>query len=190
MVWNIPDSLVNRGTGKNYGVDITFEKFLDKGFYFLTTASLFESKYKGSDGIERFTVFDGGYVFNILGGKEFKLNFGSDKRETRLLVDIKLTTAGGQKYTPVDLEASIADKKLEYMDRKAFSKQFDPYFRMDTRVAFKMDGKNVTQEWAFDVQNITDAQNPLYRDFDVNAGEVKTVNQLGLFPMMQYKIVF
>ncbi|MFX5517658.1 hypothetical protein ABTD52_18095, partial [Acinetobacter baumannii] len=52
--------LVNKGTGKNYGVELTIEKFLSKGFYILTTGSIFKSVYKGSDGIERNTTFNYG----------------------------------------------------------------------------------------------------------------------------------
>ena len=65
------DSLVNNGTGKNYGVEITLEKFYSKGYYFLVTGSFFESKYKGSDGLERNTAFNGNYTVNVLAGKEW-----------------------------------------------------------------------------------------------------------------------
>ena len=47
------DSLLNEGTGQNYGIELTFEKFLGNNYYFLFTSSLFESTYKGSDGIKR-----------------------------------------------------------------------------------------------------------------------------------------
>jgi hypothetical protein len=63
------DSLVNNGTGENYGIELTLEKFYSKGYYFLVTASVFESKYTGSDGIYRNTAFNGNYVFNALSGK-------------------------------------------------------------------------------------------------------------------------
>ncbi|MEQ9008467.1 MAG: TonB-dependent receptor, partial [Ekhidna sp.] len=53
------DELANDGTGKNYGVELTLEKFLTNGFYMLSTASLYRSKYTGSDGVERSTQFDG-----------------------------------------------------------------------------------------------------------------------------------
>ena len=46
-----PDSLVNEGTGHNYGVELTLEKFFSKNYFFLLTGSLFDAKYKGSDGI-------------------------------------------------------------------------------------------------------------------------------------------
>ncbi|MCB0668101.1 MAG: TonB-dependent receptor [Saprospiraceae bacterium] len=44
--------LMNSGTGKNYGLELTVEKFFSKGFYALCTGSLYDSKYKGSDGVE------------------------------------------------------------------------------------------------------------------------------------------
>lgn len=38
------DSLVNNGTGHNYGLELTLEKFFSNQYYFLITASLFNSK--------------------------------------------------------------------------------------------------------------------------------------------------
>ncbi|MEM7036701.1 MAG: TonB-dependent receptor [Bacteroidota bacterium] len=89
--------LVNEGTGVNYGLELTLEKFFSKGYYFLVTSSLFQSQYTGSDNIERNTAFNGNYVFNVLGGKEFKLG----KRST-LGFDTKITYAGGMRFTPID----------------------------------------------------------------------------------------
>jgi hypothetical protein len=59
-------ALTNNGTGFNYGLEITAEKFMDKGSYFLSTLSLFESKYRGSDNILRNTAFNGNYVLIFL----------------------------------------------------------------------------------------------------------------------------
>src|SRR5690606_40225300 len=47
------DSLVNSGTGRNYGIELTLERFFNKGYYFLITSSIFDSQYAGSDGIEQ-----------------------------------------------------------------------------------------------------------------------------------------
>ena len=103
------DSLVNEGTGRNYGLEITFEKFLSKGYYYLITGSLFDSKYKGSDGIERNTAFNGNYVFNALAGKELSI-----KEKSMLTVDLKVTWAGGTRYIPLDIEKSMEEKTSVY----------------------------------------------------------------------------
>jgi len=187
-----PDSLVNGGTGENYGVEITLEKFLDRGFYFLATGSLYESNYKGSDDIERKTAFSGTYVFNLLGGKEFYLKSKKEavKFQKLISVDLRFTGAGGQRYTPVDVEASRLSGESEYLDDLAFSEKFADYFRGDVRIAYRMDGSKFSQEWALDVQNVSNRKNPYFQRFDPSNGEVQTVTQLGIFPILQYRIEF
>lgn len=187
-----PDSLSNAGTGRNYGAEITFEKFLDKGFYFLITASLFDSKYKGSDDILRNTAWNSHFITNYLVGKDFALNKNKSdaKRRTELTTDLKVTYAGGRWYTPVDVEQSLISGETKYFDELAFSERFPNYFRLDARVGFRMHRKQITQEWAFDVQNVTNRENPLYQRVDLSTGEVQTINQLGVFPILQYRIQF
>ncbi len=189
--WSIPDSLLNGGSGRNYGLELTFEKFLDNGFYFLFTGSVYDSKYKGSDNILRSTAFDSKYVTNLLAGKEIEiLRKDNAKYRKWLTFDGRITLAGGQRYTPIDLEQSILNNATVYDENQAFSEKFKDYFRADIRVSFKLEGKKTSQEWAFDIQNLSNTQNPLYNEYDADKGELKTVYQLGIFPMMQYRITF
>ena len=58
---DLEDSLTNKGTGTNYGIELTVEKFFSKGYYALFTSSIYSSKYVASDGIERNTAFNGRY---------------------------------------------------------------------------------------------------------------------------------
>ena len=188
--FSVPDTLVNGGTGSNKGIEITLERFMNKGFYYLITTSVFDSRYKGSDGIERSTAFDGGYVFNGLAGKEFLLGSKKENKKSYITADIKLTAAGGQRYTPVDLEESTMEGTTVYDEEHAYSEKFRDYFRLDLRVAYRMDNRKFSQEFAFDVQNITNHENPLYMQYNPKTGETEFVSQLGIFPMMQYRIVF
>ncbi|HMZ88687.1 MAG TPA: TonB-dependent receptor [Chitinophagales bacterium] len=192
MTFGSPDYLVNKGTGRNYGAEVTLEKFLDKGLYFLVTGSIYKSEYLGSDDIERETAFSGNYVANVVGGKEFAILAGRAGAKTKksVVFDTKLTMAGGQRYTPIDLTASIDEGKTVYDWDKAFEAQFDDYFRWDVRLAFKMDGKHASQEWAIDVQNVTNEQNPLYQRYNPVSQTVNTIYQLGIFPVPQYRITF
>ena len=66
-------AFINKGTGRNYGVEMTLEKFFNKQYYFLLTASLFDSKYSGYDKVERSTKFAANYAFNALFGYEWKI---------------------------------------------------------------------------------------------------------------------
>lgn len=179
------DSLVNEGSGKNYGVELTAERFFSKNIYYLATVSLFESKYKGSDGVERNTAFNGNYVVNVLFGKEFTIN-----SKSALNVDFKLTYAGGKRYTPIDLEASQAAGTTKYDDSQAFSQQFDPFFKADIKFGYRLNWRKVSQEWVFYIENFTNHNNVLMQTYSRTKNEVNNVNQLGFFPMMQYRIHF
>ena len=187
-----PDSLINGGSGANYGIELTVERFMDKGFYYLLTGSLYESKYKGSNGILRNTAFNGNYVVNALAGKEFELfpNKENAKYKKVIAVDGKLTWAGGLRYTPVDIEKSMQSGQTELDEENPFSKQFEDYIRPDIKIAFRLDGKKVSHELSFDIQNFINRKNPYTMTFNAETGEEEMVYQLGLFPMVQYRIVF
>ncbi len=190
--FGVPDRLINKGTGKNYGAELTVEKFMDKGLYFLITGSLYKSEYVASDDIERETAFSGNYVANVVGGKEFDIFTGkaSSKNTKSIVFDTKFTVAGGQRYTPINLEESILQNQTVYDFDKAFAEQFDDYLRWDIRLAFKLNGKFASQEFAIDIQNVTNRQNPLYQRYNPAEGEINTVYQLGIFPVPQYRITF
>ena len=192
MNFSMPDSLSNEGLGRNLGVDLTLERFMDKGAYFLTTVSLFDSRYTGSDGVWRSTAFDGGHVFNALGGKEFSLKSKKEDPKSRLwlTVDGKVAWSGGRRYTPVDLPASILANETVYKTDEAFTIKMEDYFRLDLRVALRQDKKRISQEWAINIQNVTNRKNPLFLRYNPLTQKEETNYQLGLFPMMQYKIYF
>jgi hypothetical protein len=180
-----PDSLTNNGTGTNYGLEFTMEKFLSKGYYFLATVSLFESKYKGFSETERNTAFNGNYVFNILGGYEFKTG-----KHSLITVDAKTVYAGGKRFVPIDIEKSIQENSTEYDWSKAYEDKFDDYFRIDLRIGFKINGKRINQEWALDLQNVTNNKNIYSQSYNPRSQNVSYDYQTGFFPMFLYRIQF
>jgi len=185
---DLEDSLTNGGTGKNYGVELTIEKFFSKGYYGLFTSSLYSSKYTASDGIERNTAFNGRYVFNILGGKEWTV--GNDKRN-KISADLKLTYAGGRAYTPIDLTASVLVDHGVY-STDVFSDYYANYFRMDFKIAFTLNSrtKKISQSVSIDLQNITNNKNVFLQEYDNRTSTIKTTYQLGFFPNFTYKFQF
>jgi hypothetical protein len=182
---DLDENMVNDGTGKNYGLEFTLEKFYTRGLYYLATLSLFDSKYAGSDGIERNTRFNTSFVANALVGKEFRL----DDRKV-IFFDVKTAWSGGQRYTPIDLERSQRVGSLKYDESLAFSVQHPNYFKIDAKIGFRLSGVRTTQEWMFYVENLTSHKNVLRQKFDAVTGQAEPVYQLGIFPMMQYRIYF
>lgn len=178
-------NLVSKGTGYNYGLEITLEKFYSQGYYFLLTSSLFESKYKGSDGVLRNTAFNGNYVFNLLGGKEFKIR----QRHT-LSLDVRGTYAGGKRYTPVDLNASIAAQAEVRDVSRAYQLQYTPYFRVDIKPGYRYNAKKITHEFSIDLQNITRHLNVFQQTYDITNQRINTDYQLKFFVIPQYRVLF
>ena len=179
-------NLVNNGVGQNYGIELTLEKFFSNNYYFLLTTSLFNSKYKGSDGVERNTAFNGNYVVNALGGYELKL-----KKNLAILFDAKMTFAGGLRYTPIDINASIQNQEATYKDNAAFSQQNAPYFKPDAKITVRKDFKNkVALEFALDIQNVVGYQNVFVKLYDKNTKTERTAYQNGRFPTVQLKLEF
>ncbi len=182
--------LVNKGTGTNYGVELTVEKFFSKGFYGLLTGSLYESKYIASNGKEYNTAYNGRYVYNLLIGKEFKV--GKAKRNV-FSMDLKTTQAGGRYYTPIDLAASQA-KKEEVLqgDDYAYSKRISDYFRLDFKVGMTFNSKKqkLSQSIIFDIQNITNNKNIFAERYNSVTNNINTAYQIGFFPNFVYKLQF
>ena len=185
---DLQDSLVNSGTGENYGMELTLEKFFSKGYYGLFTSSIYSSKYVGSDGIERNSAFNGKYVFNILAGKEWKV--GAQKRN-KFSADIKFTNAGGRAYTPIDLTASNATGR-EQLSTDAYSSYYDHYYRLDVKVGFVLNSskRKLSQSFSLDLQNVTDHDNVFSMSYDNRRQSLNTTYQLGFFPNVIYKLQF
>ena len=179
------DSLVSNGTGENYGFELTLEKFYSKGYYFLVTGSLFESKYKGSDGVIRNTAFNGNYVFNALAGKEFKI-----KEKHIFALDVKFTYAGGKRYVPIDLTSSIIANNEIRNGLLAYQPQYDPYVRLDVKPSYKINTKRFTHEISVDIQNVTKHNNIFQQQYDMNTQKIKTDYQLKFFVIPQYRLTF
>jgi len=179
------DSLLNKGTGKNYGAEFTLEKFYSKGYYYLLTASLFDSKYKGSDGVERNTVFNGNYTVNLLGGKEWTI-----KKKNVFGFNFRTVASGGKRYTPIDAVRSVQNGQTEYFSEQAYTLKYKDYFRTDIRISYRVNKKKVTEEFALDIDNIFNTKNIWQQLYDPKTNTIKTEYQIGLFPVPLFRLTF
>lgn len=185
---DLQDSLVNKGSGKNVGFELTIERFFSKGYYGLFTSSIYQSKYTGSDGIVRNTAFNGRYVVNLLTGKEWKLG---KRKQNKFSTDIKLTNAGGRAYTPIDLALSNATGH-EQLSTDAYSSYYDMYYRVDVKAGYTLNGRKrrISHTLSLDLQNVTNHKNVFSLSYDDRAQKTNTTYQLGFFPNVVYKLQF
>jgi hypothetical protein len=183
----VTDSLVSAGKGRSYGLELTLEKSLTNGIYFMSTTSLYQSKYTGRDGIERDSRFNGKFVQNVLAGKEWKVG----KNKTNVFAaNIKLLASGGNRTTPIDLEKSRANGKTERDWTKSYSEQLPHYFRSDLRVSYTRNRKRTTSTISLDIQNVSNRLNAFDRYYDDKEDKIELVTQTGLIPVLNYRLEF
>ena len=179
------DSLTGSGTGKNFGIDLTFEKFLTHQVYYLVTISLFDSKYKGGDGVERNTRYNSNFVVNLLGGKEWTV-----RKNNLLGVNLKASFTGGSYYVPVDLEKSIAAHQEVLDGSNAYRSRYPGFYYLDLTVTYRTNHKKFSGIWAVQIKNLLD-QKPqigqVYNDFNKT---IEPVRSMGLLPFLSYKVEF
>lgn len=189
------DELQNTGDGYNYGLELTVQKYFDKTFFFLFSGTVYNSQYRGSDMVWRNTSYNGNYVVNLLGGKEFKVG-------ERSVIGIggKVTAAGGKRYGYVDIAATNSAKEILFMDSMFNERQFRDYFRADLKISWRKNADRVTHEFGLDLVNILGTKNLLTLAYKpaLTPQEIANPNfepfaektQLGFFPIFYYKIDF
>lgn len=182
------DPLINKGLGRNTGLELTYERFMYKNLYYLLSASLYDSKYKAADNNWYNTRFNTNYAVTFTAGKEWTL---SEKRKNRIIgFNIKSIYVGGFRYTPIDLPASLVAGETKLDDTKTFADKNPDYWRLDLRVSVKRNFKKLTSTLALDIQNTTNRKNVGGQYFDVNTGEVKYWYQTPLLPLLSYRLEF
>ncbi|HAW19069.1 MAG TPA: TonB-dependent receptor [Flavobacteriales bacterium] len=188
--FSYPVRLVNEGRGQNYGLELTLEHFLHKGFYYLFTASIFESKYTAQNGNTYNTAFNGNQAYSLLFGKEWLLSSAENKKKKlTLTTDGRIAYAGGLRYTPLNTSAT-ANGVAVYDYNRHFELKYPDYFRPDVRIALKLNGKKTTQEWAVDLQNIINRKNIFSREYSPATNMLEDRYQLGFLPVVLYRIYF
>lgn len=185
----VEDPLVNKGKGENFGVDITFEKYMTRGLYYMITASIFDSRYCGGDGIWHNTRYNRNYIINGLIGKEWMV--GRHKHNV-FGINLKLTLQGGERYSPVDEVATLADpdKEVQYDETRAFSKQMSPMILANYSISYKINRKRVSHEFAIQQINATRSEEFYGHDYNIKTNIIEKNTGKTVLTNISYKIQF
>lgn len=185
--WFFSEKLQNTGAGKNYGLDVTLEKYIANGYYYLFTASVFNSEYKGGDGIWRSTRFNRNYVFNFLIGKEWHM--GTNKQNI-LSLNTRFSYQGGNRYSPVNEAASHLARDIVYDETNAFKMQAQSSLNIHFTASYKVNKKKTSREIALKILNLTGQ--PDFYGYQYNLIHNKIEKDLVsvIIPNLSYKIEF
>ena len=179
--------LVNKGTGKNYGIELSLEKSLSKGYYFIATSSLFDSKFKALSGRAFNTAFNTRYVGNLLAGKEW---IAGKKRNNIFGLNAKLIYAGGRRYSPILAEESFRlDEEVIDQDR-INTLTADPYVRVDFSSSYRVNSKKVSHLIILDIQNLLNKENTMGMYYNSSKRIIEPQKWSGIIPTINYRIEF
>ncbi len=173
------DTLVNSGTGRNYGAEFTFEKYFSKGYYFIVSSSFYDSKVDPGNDTLYNTRYNAGFSQNVAAGKEFRVG---RNRQNLIGMNAKLIWTGGNRGQLYDGNRKVPSARFEV--------QYKDYFRLDVNVSYRINRPGASHEIALDVQNVTNRENIKGIDWDHIRGEFVTDVQSGIFPFISYRVEF
>lgn len=183
-----PGKLTNKGLGRNMGIEFTMEKFFTHNWFLLFSASLYDSRLQAGNGKWYHSDFNGQYILNALGTKEFK--WTKKKRINTIGIGGKITFGGGQRYTPYDTTLSQLTEDPVVIDSLRNSEQFKPYFRFDIKLNYRCNTKRFTHEVGIDLVNVTMQKNVLRIAYVSPQNPANEIYQLGFLPLFYYRLDF
>lgn len=179
-------ALVSEGLGRNYGIDVSVDKYFQHNFFLLLGGSLYRSQYQPLNGKWYDTRYNGKFNLSLMGGKEFAIG-----KKSVLEVGGRGVYSGGLRYSPVDSVATLIAGQLISKEDAPFSLKVPNYMRIDVRVACRWNGQKVAHILALDVQNLTNRVN--YSTLIYQAGAQSPFvlrKQATLTPVISYIIDF
>ena len=185
--WFFDAALQNTGKGRNYGIDLTLEKYMTHGFYWMFTGSIFKSQYMGGDQVWRDTRYDRNYVFNLLAGKEWQL--GKFKQKT-FGINARISYQGGDHYSPLDMNASLAARDAVYNEHDAFSKQYDPALVTHLTINYKINRKKSAHEISLKIINANGYREHFGFAYNYLTGKMEDYREALFIPNLSYTITF
>lgn len=188
-MWDEPVLLPMAATGKgtNMGMEASVDHRLASNFFYQANGTLYNSQYTLGGAQEYDSRWDGRYIFNALGGKEFRKQ--KEDRVRTWGISARLNLVGGMRERPINERLSATIGSTVY-GSPYWTDPLADFRRLDLRIYLKKDRKGRTGLWALDLQNVTNTRNEAFRYFDARQGKVVTQLQLGLIPNISYRIEF
>lgn len=185
--WFINDAYENLGSGQNYGLDLTLEQYINKGFYFMISGSIFNSLYKTNGEAFYNTRYNKNYLVNALVGKEFRL--GKNKQSV-LGLNLKLSLQGGDRYSKIDDTNSVLMKEVVYNEVTPFTEQTKPSFLIHVTVNYEWYTKKISHKLSLKILNATNFEEFQGHRYNLSQNVVEEYREAIIIPNLSYKISF
>jgi hypothetical protein len=186
--WFIRDRLVNNGHGRNYGIDITLERYFSDGWYALLSGSVFESEYRGGDGIWRDTRNNRNTTLVLLGGREW--GWVSAGKARSLGLNGRVNLMGGRKYSPVDVTATFMEREVVYDETRAFSSREPQVFYADLTIEYRINRMRTAGVWSLQFINLTGYKEFYGYRYNLRDEKIDRHREAIILPNFSYRFEF
>ena len=186
-IFPLRTDLESKGVAYNAGVELTFIRTFTNGFYTTLSGAYSQSKYQGSDGVWRSTVFDIRYLGQAVAGREFV--FGRF-RNNFWTIDLRLNYHYGKPYTPIDTAASQALGREILVIDQTNAARLPSYFRFDIKTGLRFNRKGKTHLIGLDIVNVMNRRNLSQYRYNPQIARVVEQTQFGVVPNLIYQIQF
>ena len=173
----------NEGKGRNYGVEAQVEKRFYGDLYFMITGSVYDAEYDNGMGYMN-SRFNGKFTSSLLGGKEWK------KTNKAFGVHLRVLYAGGLRLANIDEAASATVGTTIFDYTAGYATKLPDYFRTDLRVSWRKNKPGYTRTLSLDIQNLTNQQNVSFQYYDTFLKAINTKYQVGIIPVLAYRVDF
>ncbi|MFY0608279.1 MAG: carboxypeptidase-like regulatory domain-containing protein [Cyclobacteriaceae bacterium] len=165
------NTIDGKESAQTIGFSSAVHRELSNGLYFDIGGSLFQSTI-GS----RSSSFDNSYTGKATFGQEWTRK---KKPNKTFGINLRGLVQGG-----IPLELTQATSQFVVTSEY----ETTPYYRLDLRLLWTKEKKGRTSSWSLDLQNMTNHENEAWRYYDQFTQQIETQYQLGLIPILTYRV--
>ena len=178
--------LNNGGVGTNYGLEMRIERGFSDGYFFMANTSLYESNYTANDGIKRNSMFNAGYIVNVVTGKEWQL--GRKRGKSNVLnLNVSASLCGPQYFTNVDLEES-ANRGYYIADFANPNTEVQEALTLiDASIIYKKNKAKSSTIWTLQLSNLLNQRAITGNFYNRDDESLNFVYGTGLLPILSWR---
>lgn len=186
--------LISIGTAsaKVYGWDFYFQNqtpISDDKLIYTINGSIFDSKYALSS--DKNTYFDARYNFGYTANAllSYFINVKGLTKSRKYIISVSHHLRGGEREQKLVSDPEFPNSTV-YDFESLYQNTLRPFHRTDLRIVYsssKIGGKK-THRWSFDIQNLLNRENDGFRYYDPLLKTVLLQKQLGLIPVLSYRL--
>gem|GEM_PF-338967 len=151
-------------------------------------ASFFSSDYRNDQGEWASNTFSFRESYNFLVSYQRKL-----KKDKECLISFSAHTRGGLNEFLIDPDQAGSLYAVEFDYSTGPVNRLRGYNRLDFRIVYNLrkgEHRRFAKSISLDIQNITNIENDAFTNYDFLSGEDFVQKQLGLIPILAYRIEF